>query len=137
MKKIKGFLIALTIILVVVTFFSGIALAAQVTRVNKFKGHVFINGGEDAGYILGATVCFVSSSGEELICGTVQRTSASEAMVKVKRSDTRRRRITGGMEALLYGGEEQKEEIKDKEEIKEKEETEKNGKTKKKENWFQ
>lgn len=131
MKKIKGFLIALTIILVVVTFFSGIALAAQVTRVNKFKGHVFINGGEDAGYILGATVCFVSSSGEELICGTVQRTSASEAMVKVKRSDTRRRRITGGMEALLYGGEEQKEEIK------EKEETEKNGKTKKKENWFQ
>jgi hypothetical protein len=41
------------------------------------------------------------------------------------------------MEALLYGGEEQKEEIKDKEEIKEKEETEKNGKTKKKENWFQ
>ncbi len=131
MKKIKGFLIALTIILVVVTFFSGIALAAQVTRVNKFKGHVFINGGEDAGYILGAAVCFVSSSGEELICGTVQRTSASEAMVKVNRSDTRRRRITGGMEALLYGGEEQKEEIK------EKEETEKNGKTKKKENWFQ
>ena len=131
MKKIKGFLIVLTIILVVVTFFSGIALAAQVTRVNKFKGHVFINGGEDAGYMLGATVCFVSSSGEELICGTVQRTSASEAMVKVKRSDTRRRRITGGMEALLYGGEEQKEEIK------EKEETEKNGKTKKKENWFQ
>jgi len=131
MKKIKGFLIVLTIILVVVTFFSGIALAAQVTRVNKFKGHVFINGGEDAGYMLGATVCFVSSSGEELICGTVQRTSASEAMVKVNRSDTRRRRITGGMEALLYGGEEQKEEIK------EKEETEKNGKTKKKENWFQ
>lgn len=131
MKKIKGFLIVLTIILVVVTFFGGIALAAQVTRVNKFKGHVFINGGEDAGYMLGATVCFVSSSGEELICGTVQRTSASEAMVKVKRSDTRRRRITGGMEALLYGGEEQKEEIK------EKEETEKNGKTKKKENWFQ
>lgn len=136
MKKIKGFLIVLTIILVVVTFFSGIALAAQVTRVNKFKGHVFINGGEDAGYMLGATVCFVSSSGEELICGTVQRTSASEAMVKVKRSDTRRRRITGGMEALLYGGEEQKEEIKEKEET-EKEETEKNGKTKKKENWFQ
>ena len=44
MIKIKGLLVMSSIIVTVVTFFVGIALAERVTRVNKVKGCVFIDG---------------------------------------------------------------------------------------------
>jgi hypothetical protein len=44
MIKIKGLPVIPSIIVIVVTFFVGIALAERVTRVNKEKGCVFIDG---------------------------------------------------------------------------------------------
>jgi hypothetical protein len=120
MKKMKRLLVAITIIVIVVISLGGIALSAQVHQINKWKGHVFIDVGEDEGYMLGATVCFISCKSEELICGTVQMTSPSEAMVKVDNRATKMRKICGGSEALLYVREEEKEEMKEDEENEEK-----------------
>ena len=129
MNKIKGLLFALTIIVIVFTVFTDIAFSARAYQVNKWKGLVHIDGGEDEGYILGAKVCFMSCSGEELICGTVVKTSPSEAAVKVDNRATKMRKICQN-EALLYVEEEENEEVKDIEE-KEKEQEKIN-----KKDWF-
>jgi len=62
MHRIKAFLIILTMIVVVVSCFSTIALGARAYKMDKWKGYVFIDGGEDQGFILGATVSFLSQS---------------------------------------------------------------------------
>jgi hypothetical protein len=103
MLRIKAFFIVLAIIVTAVTCFSGIALGARPYQMDKWNGHVFIDGGEDQGFILGATVCFPSCSGKGFICGTVLKTSPSEAMVKVDNTATKTRDICG--EAILYVGE--------------------------------
>ena len=115
MNKIKGLLFAFTIIVIVFNFFTNYAFSAQAYGIQKWKGLIFINGGTDEGYILGAKVCFMSCSGEELICGTVVKTSPSEAAVKVDNRATKMRK-TCQNEALLYVEEEENEEVKEIEE---------------------
>ena len=101
MKKMKLFLVVLTIIILATISFKDICGAAQVTKINESKGQVFINEGKDAGFIFGAKVCFSSSSGKELICGKVLRTSDSYAIVRIKnRRETKQIKI--GAEAVLY-----------------------------------
>ena len=108
MKKIKLFLVALTIITLATTPFIDICRAAQVTKINESKGQIFINEGKDAGFIFGAKVCFFSTSNKELICGKVLRTTASYAIVKIKnRRETKK--IEVGAKAMLHVEEESEE----------------------------
>jgi len=108
MKKIKLLLVALTIIVLATISFKDICGAAQVTKINEPKGQISINEGKDAGFIFGAKVCFYSSSGKELICGKVLRTSDSYAIVRI-RNVRETKKIAIGSEAILYIGEESKE----------------------------
>ncbi len=108
MKKIKLFLVALTIVVLATPFFKDICRAAEVTKINEPKGQISINEGKDAGFIFDAKVCFSSSSSEELICGKVLRTTASYAIVKIKnRRETKKIKI--GAEAVLCVGNEDEE----------------------------
>ena len=111
MKKINVSLVTLTIIVLAVICFTGMTMAAQVSWVNESKGRVHINGGVDDGFIAGATVCFIISSGEKLVCGTVQSAEASKAVVKVDKNSAKRMRK--GTEAMLYVEKDDKEEIKE------------------------
>ena len=99
MQKVKVLLIVIGIIAIAATSFNDRAHAAQVTRINKNKGLIVIDGNKNDGYILGATVCFYSSSGEEITCGRVQQTSESYATVKVNNRDAKQ--IMQGMEARI------------------------------------
>ena len=99
MPRITTILIALAIVVVSATSFKCIAQAAQVTRINKSKGLIVINGNKDDGFVMGATVCFYSTSGEEITCGRVQQTSESYATVEINNRKARQIRI--GMEAQL------------------------------------
>ncbi len=132
MKKLGVFLVVLAIILLVVISFKSNALAAQVIKVNKLNGDVAIDGGENAGFIVGAQVCFPAASGDQLVCGTVLKASASESVVKVDRRYATR--IMGGAEALLYKDTEKTVAAEGGEEKGEKEEK---PKTKPNKNWFQ
>ena len=111
MNKLKVFLVTLTIIVLAAICFTGMAMAAQVSWVNESKGRVHINGGVDDGFITGATVCFIISSGEKLVCGTVQSAEASNAVVKVDKNSAKR--MKKGTEAMLYVEKQDKEEIKE------------------------
>jgi hypothetical protein len=51
MKKIKIFFIWLTIFMLAATFFNNIVMSAEVTRINKRKGRVHINGGKNDGFV--------------------------------------------------------------------------------------
>ena len=117
MKKIKIFLISLTIFMLAGTYFKTIAVAAQVAWINESKGRIHINGGKNDGFIAGATVCFFISSSEKFVCGMVQNDSDSKAVVKVKKRWAKKMRK--GTEAMLYVEKEDKKELKEKEEIKE------------------
>ena len=132
MKKLGVFLVVLSIILLVVISFKSNALAAQVIKVNKLNGNVAIDGGENAGFIVGAQVCFPAASGDQLVCGTVLKASASESVVKVDRRYATR--IMGGAEALLYKDTEKTVAAEGEEEKGEKEEK---SKTKPNKDWFQ
>ena len=143
MNKIKLFLFAMAIIVMASTSFIGIAMAAQVTGINKSKGRVHINGGVNDGFIPGATVCFFVSSasyGDEFVCGSVVSAEASKAVVKVQKS--RAKKMKKGTEAMLHVKKEAKEKLEveenAKEETKEMLEVEENAKeeTKEKEDWF-
>lgn len=105
MKKMKLFLVVLTIIMLATTSFKDICGAAQVTKINESKGQVFISEGKDAGFIFGAKVCFSSSSGKELICGKVLRTTDSYAIVRI-RNVRETKNIEIGAEAVLDVGNE-------------------------------
>ncbi|MEJ2615685.1 MAG: hypothetical protein P8Z35_12055 [Ignavibacteriaceae bacterium] len=83
MKKIKIFLLVFSVMMIAATFYKGIAIAAQVTRINADKGLIIIDGNKDDGFIIGAKVCFYSASGEKTTCGRVQQTSDSYATVKL------------------------------------------------------
>ena len=85
MKKIKGLLVMPTIIVIVVTFFGGIAFAAIVTRVNKEKEDVFVDDGEISGLIMGTNKCFFLPPGEQLVDSIVQEISDSESVVEKNR----------------------------------------------------
>ena len=99
MPRITTILIALAIVVVSATSFKCIAQAAQVTRINKSKGLIVINGNKDDGFVMGATVCFYSTSGEKITCGRVQQISDSHVTVKV--NNRKAKQIRYGMEAQL------------------------------------
>ena len=130
MKKYGVFLVVLAIILLAMVSFKSNALAAQVIKVNKLNGDIAIDGGENAGFIVGAQVCFPAASGDQLVCGTVLKASASESVVKVDRRYATQ--IMGGTEALLY-----KETEETAEEEEKKEEEKRTPKTKQNKDWFQ
>ena len=131
MKKLGLFLVAFAVILLAVLSFKGNGLAAQVIKVNKLNGDIAIDGGKNAGFIVGAQVCFPGASGDQLVCGTVLKASASESVVKVDRRYATQ--IMGGAEALLY---KETEETVD-EGTEEKDVEAEKPKTKPKKDWFQ
>ena len=102
MHRTKAFLVIPAMMVMVVTSFSSFAFGARPYEMDKWKGYVFIDGGENEGFVLGATVCFLSCSGKGLICGPVLKASPTEAMVKVDNNATKMRDICG--EAILYAG---------------------------------
>lgn len=73
--------------------------SAQVTRINKSKGHIYVDGGKNAGFVMGAKVCIYSIKGEETTCGRVRKTSKSHAMVEV--NNRKAKYIKIGMGAML------------------------------------
>ena len=83
MKKMKVLLFPLVIVVIALTFFQNIAAAAQVTRINQNKGYIFINGSVAEGFVMGAKVCFFTSSGEQITCGRIEQTSENFARVKI------------------------------------------------------
>ena len=99
MQKIKLLFVALAITVITATFFQDISMAAQVTRINMNRGLIVVDGNKDDGFIMGATICFYSSSGEEITCGRVQQTSESYATVKVNNREAKQ--LKYGMEAKI------------------------------------
>jgi Cys-rich repeat protein len=99
MHRIKLILLILAIVVLSTTSFKCIAQAAEVTRINKNRGLIVINGNKDDGFVMGASVCFYSTSGEEITCGKVQQTSDSYVTVKV--NNRKAKQIRNGMEAQL------------------------------------
>ena len=99
MKKIKVSLFTLAIIMIGTTYFNVIAQAAQVTRINRNSGLIVIDGNKGEGFVKGATVCFYSTSGEEITCGSIQQTSEFYATVKI--NNRMAKQIRFGMEAKL------------------------------------
>ena len=99
MKKINLSIVTLVIILIAATSFNAIAQTAQVIRVSKNKGRIVIDGNKNDGFAMGATVCFYSTSGEQIACGKIQQTS--ESYVTVKINNRQAKQIRNGMEARL------------------------------------
>jgi len=100
----KSRIIAYGITLAVIIVFGGIPVSAQQTarvkNVNKHKGFVYLDQGEDTGFVMGAQVCIYSSSGEVIACGRVRRTSESHhAMIMVNKEKSHH--INDGMKAML------------------------------------
>lgn len=83
MPKRNLFLLVLAGMLIAAAGFPHAAAAAEVTKVNRSRGHVYIDQGKNAGFVFGAEVCFYSESGEKVTCGVVRQASESYAMVKV------------------------------------------------------
>jgi ribosomal protein L35AE/L33A len=108
MQKRLLYRISLTAIILVAVSFGKVSFAAEVTRVNTNKGHIYIDEGKDAGFIMGAEVCFYSSSGEEIVCGKVRRATDSYAMVEV--NNRKAKGIENGMPAALADHKAEKEE---------------------------
>ena len=99
MQRIKTFIALLAIIVIATISFRGVVPAAQVTRINENRGLIIIDGNKNDGFVMGAIVCFYSTSGEEITCGSVQQTS--EAYVTVKVNNRKAKQIRYGMEAQL------------------------------------
>ncbi|MFZ0482169.1 MAG: hypothetical protein WAL93_02170 [Desulfobacterales bacterium] len=108
MKKINILFSSLAIIVIATASFQSIAMAAQVTRINEKKGFIFIDGSISDGFVMGANVCFYSSSGKEITCGQVEQTSESFARVKINNRIANQ--IRYGMEARLSVEKESQEE---------------------------
>ena len=99
MQKIKVLLGALAILVITATFFQSFSMAAQVTRIHSSRKYIFINGSIADGYVMGARVCFYSSSGEEITCGIIEQ--ASESFARVRVDNRIAKQIRYGMEARL------------------------------------
>jgi len=107
MQKIKILLVALAILVITATFFQSFSMAAQVTRIHSSRKYIFINGSIADGYVMGAKVCFYSSSGEEITCGIIEQ--ASESFARVRVDNRKAKPIRYGMEAKLSVENESKE----------------------------
>ena len=102
MRIIKVFFFLVTI--TIISSYTGAgALAAEVTKVNVSQGHVYIDAGKEAGFIMGTDVCFYSVAGEKIACGTVRQTLAARATVKVKSREAKL--IKKGMAATFLAAE--------------------------------
>lgn len=99
MQKIKVALFTMAIMLITATFFESISMAAQVTRIHSSRKYIFVNGSIADGFVLGARVCFYSSSGEEITCGRIEQ--ASESFARVRVDNRIAKQIRYGMEARL------------------------------------
>jgi len=99
MKKIKIFLLTLSVMMIATTLYKSFAIAAQVTRVNANRGLIVIDGTKDEGFVMGAIVCFYSASDEKITCGSVQQTSESYSTVKINNRDAKQIKL--GMEAKI------------------------------------
>lgn len=99
MEKIKVFFAALGLIVIASITLQGIAQGAQVTRMNKKQGFIFIDGSKNDGFVKGAKVCFYTDSGDEITCGRVKQASASYSMVKV--NNRKAKKIKYGTKAKL------------------------------------
>lgn len=108
MQKIKVLLLALAFMVIAATFFESISMAAEVTRIHSSRKYIFINGSIADGFVMGARVCFYSSSGEEITCGRIEQ--ASESFAKVRVDNRIAKQINYGMEARLSVEKESKEE---------------------------
>ena len=100
----KKFTIIAGIVFFVLIAFGGITAHAQQTanviNVNKHKGFVYIDKGEDAGFIMGANVCIYSTLGEKIACGRIRETMVSHhAMAMVNKEKSHH--IEDGMIAKL------------------------------------
>lgn len=107
MQKIKVLLLALAFMVIAATFFESISMAAEVTRIHSSRKYIFINGSIADGFVMGARVCFYSSSGEEITCGRIEQ--ASESFAKVRVDNRIAKQIKYGMEARLSVEKESKE----------------------------
>ena len=96
--KMKPFFVRLIVIVIAVALVGQVAVAAEVTRVNPSEGHVYINKGKPAGFIVGAKVCIYLSS-EETVCGKIFRTTDSYSVLRV--DNRKARHIKYGMKAIL------------------------------------
>jgi hypothetical protein len=85
MRKIKVYLATFITIVMIATFFSGFALATRVTKANKIIGNVFIDGGKDTKFIMGAEECFFSPSNEQIINRSVQKIQDLDGIVEANR----------------------------------------------------
>jgi hypothetical protein len=99
MKKLEVMLFSLAIVVIALISSQSIAAAAQVTRINQNKGYIFINGSIAEGFVMGAKVCFYTSSGEQITCGRIEQ--ASENFARVKISNRIAYKIHYGMTAKL------------------------------------
>ena len=66
MKQIKVLLFSMAIAVIALTSFQNIAAAAQVTSINTNRGFIFIDGSIADGFVLGAKVCFYTSTGKQI-----------------------------------------------------------------------
>jgi hypothetical protein len=107
MQKIKVLLLALAFMVIAATFFESISMAAEVTRIHSSRKYIFINGSIADGFVMGAKVCFYSSSGEEITCGRIEQ--ASQSFAKVRVDNRIAKQINYGMEARLSVEKESKE----------------------------
>ena len=108
MQKTKVLLVTLAMIVIAATFFESISMAAQVTRIHSSRKYIFINGSIADGFVMGARVCFYSSSDEEITCGRIEQ--ASESLARVRVNNRIAKQIRYGMEARLSVEKESKEE---------------------------
>ena len=101
MKNINLWLFSLAVMVIALTSFQSIAMAAQVTRINAHKGLIFINGSIADGFVMNAEVCFYpsSDSDKEITCGRVEQ--ASESFARVKVNNRIANKIQYGMTAKL------------------------------------
>ncbi|MBW2491544.1 MAG: hypothetical protein JRE65_10405 [Deltaproteobacteria bacterium] len=99
MKNIKLLFMVMTIMVIAATFFESISTAAQVTRIHSSRKYIFIDGSIADGFVMGATVCFYASSGEEITCGRIEQ--ASESLARVRVDNRIAKQIRNGMEARL------------------------------------
>ena len=101
MKNINILLLSLAVMIIAISSFQSIAAAAQVTRIHSSRKYVFINGSIAEGFVMGAKVCFYSSSDsdEPITCGPVDQ--ASESLARVRVNNRIAKQIRYGMEARL------------------------------------
>ena len=83
MKKNNTILMMFVSLLAASLFLSNSLLAAEVSRIQTNRGHIFINQGKADGFTIGTEACIYDHSGYEITCGSVIRTNPNYAVIKV------------------------------------------------------